>query len=889
MQNRFLPVKFTLGEAYNMRISILSAVLCLFIQFSLFSQEVPNIELKDTMWQFMPDDVISVFRGNDGRLWQQIQDDPPEKDIEKLKQNIQEEFSKKSPRIRWRIALFESGKRVWFTNKENNMLLGYDGEKWIEKKADEKHFFYGVTSNCFRKGKPFNIFLDGRSFFIDSLGILTFDGENWDYCKMADNNFGGTTSMYPILLPCPDMKGVFAVFKSKTKGVPGKIINAPAQIQQRAAITSGKFWTTEINIMEFRDGKWTNVELADGLNPADIEIVLPREKGMIVGTTGGKMIFFQDEVLDKEKFNALLAKLSDENFNVREKATTDLAGLGITFRKSITEARKEAKDPEVRDRLSKALELMKDVQATQEDLQVFGDYILKDPAIVHYDVSARIFLTSADVRMKGKDETLGPGLIILDADDKAIFLKGEKFTKGWDKNYQSGGALQPLPSIFWLETKDAIRMLDIEKKDFIYETKDLSFHWLHAASADGIFFCSRGIPFSPQAKPVAVFKPSAKDERIRIPTQEIKVHSALFIITADGSIWLKNPEGGVVMFNGKEWKNFPEIKDIQVTKTITGKDGALISVPSVSNQTELSFMYADGKLLVEKNIDLLISKNRKVIEKYFDVKNKDFLYDGAGNIWYQKGQNELMVSSVARTFNLYDKLQEAYSKGQVRSFMGIGRNKVLIDYYSWGHGGPGNTITLACQFKDGVPELKEIPRMSRSRSDPVYDNEGKLWYPLDSAPDEKQVAIRIGEEEKTEEIKDSGLPYICDKSGNVWLGNITGQPKNKFNIWRKGEIKASIEIPHANEWSTFTSNKEGSVIAFTGPLVTHLVAEDPANPATYKVKAEYWLDFKGTTAGSPDGFRLGDKFYLGFCSWMDKEYFLNIIEFPPAQNQNKLK
>ncbi len=881
-----------------MRITILSAVFCLFIQISLSSQETPAFELKDTMWQFMPDDVIAVYRGPDNRIWQRLQDNPPGKSIDELKKNIQDEFTRKSPRIYCRILLFEPGKRVWFTNRDSNILLGYDGEKWTEKKAEERNYFFGEPPELMRKGKNSNLFVDGRSFFIESAGILSFDGKDWIFNEMGNPNLRGPLPPFPLLLPSYDKKGVIAISKSKNRGAAMRRMpaNNPIAIQRDISLASSGIYTGEFNAVEFRDGKWNKINLIDDFNPADVEIILPRKTGLIVAQTNGKILFLQDEIPDKEKFFSLLKKLSDNNFNIREKATSEIAGLSPSYRKAIDDARREAKDPEVRDRLEKALKLMKEGSSntdTKDSFQLLGDYNVKEPTLVHYDTLGRVFLTSQEVRSNGKDESLGPGLIILDSEDKLAFLKGEKFTQGWGVsnsdfiNIQSrpDGAINPLPSIFWLETKDVIRILDIDKKDFIHETKDVSFHWLHAATPGGTFFCSRSMPSNISlAKPIALFKPSAKDERLKLSIQEIKIHAPYFLITADDSLWLKNPEGEVMMFNGKEWKSIPELNDIQVTNVKTGNDGAFISIPSSSNQLPLSFMYAEGKVTVEKNQDILVSKNRGTIEKYFDEKNKDFLYDGAGRIWYQKSQNELMISSVTRTFNLYDKLQETYSKGQVRTFMGISKNKVLIDYYSWGHGGPGNTITLACQFKDGVPELKEIPRMSRSRSDPVYDNEGKLWYPLETAPDEKQVAIRIGEEEKTEEIKESGSPILCDKTGNVWLGNITGQQKNKFNIWRKGEVKASVEIPHANEWTTLDSDKEGSVIAFTGPLVSHLVAEDPANPAAYKVKAEYWIDVKGYP-GKPNGFKLGDKFYLGACSWIDKDYYLNLIEFPPSEKK----
>ncbi len=892
-----------------MRIFILSAVLCLIVPLSLFSQETSTLELKDTMWQFLPDDVISVVAGNDGRLWLQIQDDPEEEDIGKIKQNIQEEFLKKSPRILdCRPVLFEPGKRVWFTNNKNNLILGYDGEKWIEKKLEEPLEIY---AGCpFNRRQRNNLFLDGRAFFIISIGILSFDGENWDYFSFLGNYNANAVAIPlvataaeagkevgncnpraaiaaapvsdpPILLPCSDMKGVIAYINIILK------LNSSTNTKAEASL---------YKCMEFRDGKWTKLEF-DGIKPDDIEIIMPRKEGMILGMLDGKMILYKDESSNKEKFDDLLSKLSDDNFNVREKTTKELADLGMSFKKAVLKALKEAKDPEVRTRLSKAIELMKEnleVYLNQENSPVFGDYMLKDPVIVHYDSQARIFLACTDVRMKENNESLGPGLIILDDENKASFLKGKNFTEGWDKHYFFGdlGYIQPLPSIFWLQADNKIRILDIDKKDFIAESKDISFNWLQYAGSDGTFFCSRRRPcYSEDApgieRPIAIFKPSAKDERRMLAGQEIKILDEDFVVIEEGSAWFKNPEGKVMMFDGYESKNIPELKNLKPEcNIISGKDGAIIC-----KGQPLSFMYAEKNIFIAESLDRLIMENRKLIEMYFGDKNRDLIHDDAGNIWFKNDTSTLSINNNNQTFDLSSKIVEFFSTEKIRRFAlaGAGKNKVLIDYYSygWENGHSADNITLSCELNNKKFIFKKIPRMTWLPSfNPIYDSSGSLWYPAYTDSRKYQIACRMTADEKPQEIKDSGLPYLCDMSGNIWLGNIIKQPKNKFNIWKNGEIKGHVVVPHANESTTLISDREGSVIAITSPLVTHLTAENPEKPSEYKVKTEYWLDVKGKST-PVKGFKIRNKFYLAVTSSSSnsKDHYLNIIEFPPSEGK----
>ncbi|HBC87449.1 MAG TPA: hypothetical protein DCZ94_10880 [Lentisphaeria bacterium] len=833
------------------------------------------------MWQFLPEDVISVVAGNDGRLWLQVLDDSEGKDIEKIKQNINDEFLKTSPSLRGCMPiLFESGKRIWFTNLKKDILLGYDGEIWIERKAEKDHYFNGVLPSQIRKGKSFNLFLNGRAFFIDSLGILSFDGEKWDYRQMGQYSHAKSNYSYPMLLPTSDMKGVIAFFKSSIP--PDTVISN----HQGNIIRSRHTWEKEFFLMEFRDDKWKSLEIPTCLNQAEIDFIMPRSNGMIIGMKGRNIFFFQDKP-PMEKFNSLLSKLSDGDFNVREKATSELATLGIVFWNSISDAQKEAKDPEVKNRLSKVLEMLKEKQENSLEQEIsfaIGDYVLINPTMVSYDALARIFITSPDVRGKAGDEILGPGLLIIDADGKTGFLKGKKFTEGWektfsDKTYLDRGIPHPLPSIFWLESDNAIRILDIDKRDFIYETNELSFSWLHCATSDGMFICSRGGPFyyPSMIKPVAVFKHSAKDERKLLASQQVKILDNLFLFFTKDGIWIKNPEGEVLMFDGKKWKDFPELKDASYANIKIAKDGTFISTGK-----PFCFMYADGKISTTNSPDQLIFENLKTIENHFDEKAKNFTCDGSGNIWFFKSENELMIYNNRSNYNLLEKHAETFSKCSVNHFKGIAKNKVLIHYSLQGQG----FFTLVCEKKNGKYFFNKIPTSSvHDYFKLIYDFEGKLWYNAES-PSSTQLTFRIGEEEKIQEIIDSGIPFLCDKSGNVWLGDIIRQTKNKFNIWRKGEIKGSVEIPHANEASTLISDREGSVIAITGPLVTHLTAENTENPAEYKVKAEYWLDVKGKL-GTPQGFRLGDKFYIGVSSWTsnNKEYFLNIIEFPPSEGK----
>lgn len=107
-------------------------------------------ELDDTRWQVLPDQIKSVHVGPDDRAWFQVIKEEVEPDYIQIKEVIAEQFDKASPMLQNAYpVLFEDNGRVWFSESERRLLLGYDGESWIEKEAPAgQSFFHGWLNGC---------------------------------------------------------------------------------------------------------------------------------------------------------------------------------------------------------------------------------------------------------------------------------------------------------------------------------------------------------------------------------------------------------------------------------------------------------------------------------------------------------------------------------------------------------------------------------------------------------------------------------------------------------------------------------------------------------------------------------------------------------------------
>ena len=124
----------------------------------------------------------------------------------------------------------------------------------------------------------------------------------------------------------------------------------------------------------------------------------------------------------------------------------------------------------------------------------------------------------------------------------------------------------------------------------------------------------------------------------------------------------------------------------------------------------------------------------------------------------------------------------------------------------------------------------------------VRDSQGGLWVP--SWLKDGLCVYRLSGQFRDEACGDIGLPWLIDKSGNLWLKSPRSVPE--WRVWRDGDVRATITIPSSSNHSTIApglfSDLPGSVWAWTQTGLYHLTAANPADPARYAVTEHYLVD-----------------------------------------------
>jgi hypothetical protein len=174
------------------------------------------VKLREVLWQALPDRIRAVYRAPGGKLWYQLWREGKRPTAEQTKAIVEREYKREQPQIlEYRPVLFEPGGRVWLVEDSQRLLLGYDGEKWIERKPEKLAHFAG-TYHLRRVRHETACYLQKRAFVVDSQGVHAYDGKKWSYQKMLEKP---EDLYYPRLRPEPDGKGLIAVAQRRKPGV----------------------------------------------------------------------------------------------------------------------------------------------------------------------------------------------------------------------------------------------------------------------------------------------------------------------------------------------------------------------------------------------------------------------------------------------------------------------------------------------------------------------------------------------------------------------------------------------------------------------------------------------------------------------------------------------
>ena len=107
---------------------------------------------------------------------------------------------------------------------------------------------------------------------------------------------------------------------------------------------------------------------------------------------------------------------------------------------------------------------------------------------------------------------------------------------------------------------------------------------------------------------------------------------------------------------------------------------------------------------------------------------------------------------------------------------------------------------------------------------------------------EKDVTVRrIVSPEQGQEFTDIGWPELADESGCVWLAPHVGSGKT-VTLWTPDGKTTTIEIPGRSSRAELVSAGKGRVFAVVRNGLQELVADNAAQPTTYRLGKLYALD-----------------------------------------------
>jgi hypothetical protein len=764
----------------------------------------PHVEInvRNVLWQFLPEGVEEVSVGPDQRTWY-IMTAPPEwpADIGSIKRLIEREFPKQNPQLCVAVPiLFEPGGRVWFlapANASVQALLGYDGHSWIERHAAKWHRFSGAVP------------VDGHILFPSTEGVHCFDGKEWTYKEFLRKD-GDIRMPHVFLYSLADGKTVVGV------------------------TPDGEIW-------QWQAGRWT------------------------------------------QGLDAILKRLGDAEFKVRQGAMVELLSLSPCGLPQIEAALKDAKDPEVRSRLEQAVETMKVFciwgDALKNVTMTFGGYRLREPQHISMPLPG-LMIGAQDIEKDGK--SLGPGLLLVSSGGEVRMIPGADMVEAFEVKVVGLCPLvvQEPGNRVWSPKG----LVDLDKGKIVDRSPIDECSYVKGVRSDGTVY------FSMSNEVIAVYRPGATDDRRFLDAREVSLAKAWSVVSLgpDQAVWANAPDGkaGLCRFDGKQWTAVLPPAD----PPAAGSDGAAAPfIPCLGgaviglDPSGACELVAREKTLKAATLEDLIESHPKEMAAALQPGRgpadlgdyTGLLADGAGNIWlYGADQwgGALPAQRLPRREDtrggFWVRAGDKWLDG-AKALADAGVTKGVMYMTPMPDGRKVYVATPAPENQDGKAFFAEVKqgKLVLEKAPPmdfrygfefsarcIRDKDGAVWIPWKfmQRDDEHFCATRVTGDGQVQEFKDAGLPCLAEGNGNVWLNQ---GPSGKFNIWRDGKVAAEISIPFANHATFFgqmgygmswnrtwlVSDRPGSVFTWTSTGLYHLVADDPKNPAQYKMKAHYYI------------------------------------------------
>jgi hypothetical protein len=181
-----------------------------------------DVKLEDVRWQVLPEQITSVVVSPDQRAWFIVgkPNQPPILLPWQVREVVEREFAKPSPQLQGVQAVFFEAqgvageerkklKRVWVLCQEaraRDLLLGYDGKQWIERRAKTDYFMRELwTSLAFHQ-------MENGIALMDYHGCHVLQGDRWIYQNFQSADPKYRTSLTESRIwPDTDGKGLIVL------------------------------------------------------------------------------------------------------------------------------------------------------------------------------------------------------------------------------------------------------------------------------------------------------------------------------------------------------------------------------------------------------------------------------------------------------------------------------------------------------------------------------------------------------------------------------------------------------------------------------------------------------------------------------------------------------
>jgi len=293
-------------------------------------QDRLSIEQSSSRWELLPESVNSVVVGPDGRTWFQLDGELKDRSDAGLRASLEREYRHPSPQIVGaRIALIEPGGRAWFYVNQAREVWGFDGQKWVDRKAQTGSSFVG---RCPTKGQLFDNLVNrataGKVWLREEQGIHLFDGTNWIYQAICPPL--NTVPAIPRFAVSPDGKYAVAI--------------TPKTPDRRPDMREPDLWVLEDKDTEWkkRDITWPDKNVVTSFGVTDEGVL------HCVFQSGVLWSFPVLAASDaRRQANEWIPELEHDLFEARQMAFQKLRNIAVLIRPELEAAQKNSKSREM--------------------------------------------------------------------------------------------------------------------------------------------------------------------------------------------------------------------------------------------------------------------------------------------------------------------------------------------------------------------------------------------------------------------------------------------------------------------------------------------------------------------------------------------------------------